>query len=92
MSQMFCASDITSPYAFRLGVVDAQDSNIAHAVVVGEWNGVSWISSNGKYSQIPNVESAREIVINEFNWQNERVDMYCGSQSSIFETSAFIKK
>ncbi len=64
----------------QIVIFHAQDRNSAHAVAFGEWNGITWMSSNGGYEQVHNIATAQERVIREFGWYYDRVAMYRASE------------
>lgn len=57
-------------------IFHAKNREAGHAVVIGRWNGIVWMSSNGNYRNIGNIENAQENMIREFQWHFEQVNTY----------------
>ncbi len=64
-------------YVFRSRVAHA-----AHAVTVGEKDGIMWLSSNGSYQEVKSLDDAREAIARDMGWRAQDVDVYKFEQSS----------
>ncbi len=48
-------------------------SMLAHAVVVGEWKGKTWISSNGWFQTVKSMEHAKREIAFEAGWRSKEI-------------------
>jgi len=67
----------------QMVIFHAETSNAAHAVVIGQWNGTVWMSSNGDYRVVGSIANAREIVNREFQWNDNHVATYRASGKAL---------
>ena len=74
----------------QMVIFHAKSSKAAHAVVIGQWNGAVWMSSNGEHRDVRDIAHAREIVSHELQWDENHVAIYrvSGQETPWVETAA----
>jgi len=50
-------------------------SIVGHAVVIGEWKGKMWISSNGWFQYVKSIEHAKKEIKSEIGWKQREILM-----------------
>jgi transglutaminase-like putative cysteine protease len=57
-------------------VLHATGADMAHAIVVGRWNGKIWFSSNGSYQECDNVSDVYRAAAAEMQWRRDAMEVY----------------
>jgi len=56
-----------------LFIMHPKNSIYGHVVLIGEWENKKWMSSNGFFYRIKNIEHAKIIVQKEMLWRNKEI-------------------
>jgi len=52
-----------------------ENNYTGHAIVVGEFNGKRWMSSNGNFQYIDNNQEAQRIIARDMGWDRNKIVM-----------------
>ena len=51
-------------------VVGPRDDSMAHAIVVGQWNGKMWMSDNGRFEIVDSMDDVKHKISKDLGWRN----------------------